>query len=110
MKFQFLTVSATTLLAVFMCAWPADYLMDVVRFDQLLYRLLQKKKKKKLVVCLYSQSENTMRMVYESKWYKRSLKVQKFVLFMTVPQTPVILRIRCIIPAFSLNYYCSVRG
>ncbi|XP_012348109.1 uncharacterized protein LOC105736721 [Apis florea] len=80
-KFQFLTVSATTLLAVFMCAWPADYLMDV--------------------------SENTMRMVYESKWYKRSLKVQKFVLFMTVPQTPVILRIRCIIPAFSLNYYCS---
>lgn len=46
MKFQFLTVSATTLLAVFMCAWPADYLMDVVRFDQLLYRLLQEKKKR----------------------------------------------------------------
>lgn len=54
MKFQFLTVSATTLLAVFMCAWPADYLMDVVRFDQLLYRLLQEKKKE-LNVSLFSE-------------------------------------------------------
>ncbi|KAG6801223.1 hypothetical protein HZU73_03344 [Apis mellifera caucasica] len=80
-KLQFLTLSATTLLAVFMCAWPADYLMDV--------------------------SENTMRAVYESEWYKRSLKLQKFVLFATIPQTPVILKVRCIIPAFSLNYYCS---
>lgn len=109
MKLQFLTLSATTLLAVFMCAWPADYLMDVVSFNQLLCRLLQKKKKEIKHISI-PQSENTMRAVYESEWYKRSLKLQKFVLFATIPQTPVILKVRCIIPAFSLNYYCSVRG
>ncbi|XP_060813926.1 odorant receptor 49b-like [Bombus pascuorum] len=80
-KLQFVTVSITVLLAVFMCAWPADNLIDV--------------------------SESTMRTVYESKWYEQPLRIQKFILFMMIPQSPVILRIRCIIPAFSLNYYCS---
>ncbi|XP_050586348.1 uncharacterized protein LOC126920277 isoform X2 [Bombus affinis] len=81
LKLQFVTVSVTVLLAVFMCAWPADNLIDV--------------------------SENTMRAVYQSKWYEQSLRTQKFILFMMIPQSPVILRIKCFIPAFSLNYYCS---
>ncbi|CAD1468487.1 unnamed protein product, partial [Heterotrigona itama] len=80
-KLQFLSVCSTVLLGVFMCAWPADNLIHV--------------------------SENAMRAVYESKWYDQPVKVQKFILLMMIPQSPVILQIRCIIPAFSLNYYCS---
>ncbi|KAK1123109.1 hypothetical protein K0M31_008742 [Melipona bicolor] len=80
-KLQFISVCSTVLLGVFMCAWPADNLIYV--------------------------SKDTMRAVYESKWYDQPLKIQKFILLMMIPQSPVILRIRCIIPAFSLNYYCS---
>ncbi|XP_043519029.1 uncharacterized protein LOC122533430 [Frieseomelitta varia] len=80
-KLQFVSVCSTVLLGVFMCAWPADNLIYV--------------------------SENAMRAIYESKWYDQSLRVQKFILLMMIPQSPVILQIRCIIPAFSLNYYCS---
>ncbi|OAD53564.1 Odorant receptor Or2 [Eufriesea mexicana] len=80
-KFQYFSVTATTLLGVFLFAWPADNLMSV--------------------------SENAMKAVYESKWYEQPVNMQKNVLLAIIPQSPVILRINCIIPAFSLNYYCS---
>ncbi|CAD1475798.1 unnamed protein product, partial [Heterotrigona itama] len=80
-KFQFISVCSTVLMGVFMCALPADILMEA--------------------------SENTMRSVYESKWYDQPVKVQKFVLLMMIPQSPAILQVKCVIPAFSLNYYCS---
>ncbi|XP_076763027.1 uncharacterized protein LOC143430569 [Xylocopa sonorina] len=80
-KVQFLSLASLALLKVFMCAWPADHLMDT--------------------------SENVMHGVYESKWYKRPLRMQKFILFMLVPQAPVTLSIKSIIPTLSLNYYTS---
>ncbi|CAK9809316.1 hypothetical protein ANTPLA_LOCUS6120 [Anthophora plagiata] len=80
-KVQFLTVSATGLLEVFMCSLPADRLIDM--------------------------SEKVMQGIYESKWYDRSLRFQKFVALMLTPQSPIIVKISCIIPVLSLNFYCS---
>ncbi|CAK9809318.1 hypothetical protein ANTPLA_LOCUS6120 [Anthophora plagiata] len=80
-KVQFLTISATGLLEVFMYSLPADNLIDM--------------------------SEKVMQGVYESKWYDRSLRFQKFVALMLTPQSPIIVKINCIIPVLSLNFYCS---
>ncbi|CAL7939836.1 unnamed protein product [Xylocopa violacea] len=80
-KVQFLSLASLALLKVFMCAWPADHLIDM--------------------------SENVMQGAYESKWYKQSLRMQKLILFMLVPQAPVTLSIKSIIPTLSLNYYTS---
>ncbi|CAL7939839.1 unnamed protein product [Xylocopa violacea] len=73
--------SGITIIGVFMCTWSADHLMDI--------------------------SENAMRSAYESKWYRQPLRLQKYVLFTLVPQAPVILSVRFVIPALSLDYYCS---
>ncbi|CAL7939840.1 unnamed protein product [Xylocopa violacea] len=80
-KIQFFSLASIALLKVFMCTWPADHLMHI--------------------------SENAMQGVYESEWYKQSLRIQKCILFTLVPQAPVILSVRFVIPTLSLNYYCS---
>ncbi|XP_076380241.1 uncharacterized protein LOC117227835 isoform X2 [Megalopta genalis] len=81
-KLQFLFLAWMSLMEVFMCVLPADNLINM--------------------------SENTVRSVYESKWYDQILDVQKTVLRMLVPQLPVAISIKCIIPILSLEYFCSV--
>ncbi|CAK9821660.1 hypothetical protein ANTRET_LOCUS352 [Anthophora retusa] len=80
-KVQFLTVGATALLEVFMCSLPADRLIDM--------------------------SGNVMQGIYESKWYEGSLGIQKLVALMLTPLSPITVKINCIIPVLSLNFYCS---
>ncbi|XP_076763153.1 uncharacterized protein LOC143430662 [Xylocopa sonorina] len=80
-RFQSICLASIALLKVFMCTWPADHLMDM--------------------------SENVMRGAYESKWYRHPLRLQKYVLVTLVPQVPVILSVRFIVPTLSLSYYCS---
>ncbi|XP_043251705.1 odorant receptor 4-like [Colletes gigas] len=80
-KVQFLCLTATALLEVFMCAWPADHLIDI--------------------------SQNVVQSAYESTWYEQALKMQKNMLSMLVPQKAVAIQIKCIIPVLSLSYYCS---
>ncbi|XP_076380240.1 uncharacterized protein LOC117227835 isoform X1 [Megalopta genalis] len=80
-KLQFLFLAWMSLMEVFMCVLPADNLINM--------------------------SENTVRSVYESKWYDQILDVQKTVLRMLVPQLPVAISIKCIIPILSLEYFCS---
>ncbi|XP_043251703.1 uncharacterized protein LOC122396969 [Colletes gigas] len=80
-KVQFLFLALTALVEVFMCALPADNLMDV--------------------------SANAIRSLYESLWYEQSVGVQKIVMYSLVPQKPIVVSIACIIPIMSLNYYCS---
>ncbi|XP_034191910.1 uncharacterized protein LOC117609523 [Osmia lignaria lignaria] len=78
---QFMALSGTGLIEVFMVAWPADHLLDL--------------------------SENSMRGIYESQWYLQSTSMQKDMLIMLLPQAPVGIKIVYIIPTLSLNYYCS---
>ncbi|XP_026669983.1 uncharacterized protein LOC108625406 isoform X2 [Ceratina calcarata] len=80
-KMQSFLLLGAGLLEAFMCALPADHLMEM--------------------------SERVMQGAYESKWYMRPLDVQKCLLFMTIPRPPVVLSIKCIMPALSLNYFCS---
>ncbi|XP_076763151.1 uncharacterized protein LOC143430661 [Xylocopa sonorina] len=80
-KIQFLSLASIALLKVFMCTWPADHLMDI--------------------------SESAMRSAYESEWYRHSLRLQKYILIALIPQAPVVLSVRFVIPTLSLNYYCS---
>nr|XP_033339130.1 uncharacterized protein LOC117227739 [Megalopta genalis] len=80
-KLQFLFLSWMSLMEVFMCVLPADNLINV--------------------------SENTVRSVYESKWYDQILDVQKTVLRILVPQVPIAISVKCVIPILSLEYYCS---
>ncbi|XP_076238010.1 uncharacterized protein LOC143181487 [Calliopsis andreniformis] len=71
----------TALLESFMCALPADELME--------------------------SSQNVMDGVYESTWYDRSLTLQKNVLCMLIPQRPVVIDFKLLKLVLSLNYYCS---
>ncbi|XP_029038274.2 uncharacterized protein LOC114873771 [Osmia bicornis bicornis] len=80
-KVQYLFVIATALMEVFMCARPADHLLDM--------------------------SENAMQGIYESRWYDQSTSVQKAVSIMLSPQKPVAIKIPCIVPTLSLDYFCS---
>ncbi|XP_076380228.1 odorant receptor 13a-like isoform X2 [Megalopta genalis] len=80
-KLQFCFLAWVTLVEVFMCVLPADNLLNV--------------------------SENTVRCAYESKWYEQMLDVQKTVLRVLVPQVPVAISVKCVIPILSLEFYCS---
>ncbi|XP_076182382.1 uncharacterized protein LOC143154293 isoform X2 [Ptiloglossa arizonensis] len=80
-KVQFLFMAGTALLEVFMCAWPADNLLDV--------------------------SENTVRSVYESTWYTQIAKTQKLVLLTIIPQKPITIGMAFVVPILSLKFYCS---
>ncbi|XP_076621673.1 uncharacterized protein LOC143342075 [Colletes latitarsis] len=80
-KVQFAFMAGTALLEVFMCAWPADNLMEM--------------------------SENAIRSFYESTWYDGSVRLQKNLLLSLMPQEPVAISLACIIPVLSLKYYCS---
>ncbi|XP_076683177.1 odorant receptor 49b-like [Andrena cerasifolii] len=80
-KLPFTFLIGTALLEVFMCAWPADTLREI--------------------------SGNVMAAVYESTWYTGSLELQKHVLYLLLPQKPVIISIKCVVPVLSLSYYSS---
>ncbi|XP_076656710.1 uncharacterized protein LOC143361303 isoform X5 [Halictus rubicundus] len=80
-KVQFMTLAWTTLMEVFMCALPADSLINT--------------------------STNAVRSAYESTWYDQVLAVQKTILRVLVPQEAMAIRVTCLIPALSLEYYCS---
>nr|XP_031838462.1 uncharacterized protein LOC116429548 [Nomia melanderi] len=80
-KVQFLFLVGTALLIVFMCAWPAHNLMEV--------------------------SENTIYSVFDSIWYEQIVRMQKTVLQMLVPQTPIVISMRGVMTAFSLTYYST---
>ncbi|XP_076656707.1 uncharacterized protein LOC143361303 isoform X2 [Halictus rubicundus] len=77
----FMTLAWTTLMEVFMCALPADSLINT--------------------------STNAVRSAYESTWYDQVLAVQKTILRVLVPQEAMAIRVTCLIPALSLEYYCS---
>ncbi|XP_076284115.1 odorant receptor 13a-like [Lasioglossum baleicum] len=80
-KLQFMTLSWTAMMEVFMCALPADVLINM--------------------------STNAVGSVYESTWYDQVLGVQKTILRILVPQAPVIISLKCFMPRLSLEYYCS---
>ncbi|XP_076683494.1 odorant receptor 4-like [Andrena cerasifolii] len=80
-KAQFLALAFTTLLEVFMCAWPADHLMHV--------------------------SQSVAQGAYESTWYERSVKMQKLILCAMIPQEAVTISIKCVMPILSLRYFCT---
>ena len=54
------------------------------------------------------QSEKVSRSGYNGKWYETTLEMQKCLLNVLVYQEPVIFSINCVVPEFSLPYYCSV--
>ncbi|XP_053972669.1 uncharacterized protein LOC128873255 [Hylaeus volcanicus] len=80
-KLQFFFLGGAALLEVFMCALPADHLMNI--------------------------SRTAIQGAYESTWYEQPLRLQKSMLYMLMPQKEVAIRIKGIVPALSLNYYCS---
>ncbi|XP_076173371.1 uncharacterized protein LOC143149688 [Ptiloglossa arizonensis] len=80
-KVQYMALGAIALLEVFMCAWPADNLLDV--------------------------SENAVRSLYESSWYNQNVRMQKLVLIGLAPQQPIIISFACVVPVLSLMFYCS---
>ncbi|XP_076392663.1 uncharacterized protein LOC100881135 [Megachile rotundata] len=80
-KFQYISLVATVTLTVFVSVWPADNLLD--------------------------QSGDAMKNVFQSTWYNQSKKMQRNILIMMVPQTPVAVRVPCIISTLSLNFFCS---
>ncbi|XP_011053775.1 PREDICTED: putative odorant receptor 92a [Acromyrmex echinatior] len=82
-KTQFFAIAASALIEVFICAWPADYLLRT--------------------------SNDIGHAGYESSWYSKDISLQKNLLH-TVSrcQYPVTLTVPCLLPTLSLNYYASV--
>ncbi|XP_071565724.1 uncharacterized protein [Temnothorax nylanderi] len=81
-KAQFFGVSAIALVEVFICAWPADYLLRT--------------------------SNDVGHAGYESSWYSKEVSLQKNLLYVVSRcQHPVTLTVPCLLPALSLNYYAS---
>ncbi|KYN38569.1 Odorant receptor Or2 [Trachymyrmex septentrionalis] len=82
-KTQFFGVAASAIVEVFICAWPADYLLRT--------------------------SNDIGYAGYESSWYSKDISLQKNLLY-TVSrcQHPVTLTVPCLLPTLSLNYYASV--
>ncbi|XP_071565713.1 uncharacterized protein [Temnothorax nylanderi] len=82
-KAQFFGVGACALVEVFICAWPADYLLRT--------------------------SNDVGHAGYESSWYSKEVSLQKNLLYVVSRcQHPVTLTVPCLLPALSLNYYASV--
>ncbi|XP_012058796.1 PREDICTED: odorant receptor 4-like [Atta cephalotes] len=81
-KTQCFAISTSALIEVFICAWPADYLLRT--------------------------SNDIGYAGYESSWYNKDISLQKNLLY-TVSrcQHPVTLTVPCLLPSFSLNYYAS---
>ncbi|KOX74109.1 hypothetical protein WN51_14189 [Melipona quadrifasciata] len=80
-KMQFVTICMTGLVEMYLFAWPADHIKDM--------------------------SERISRSGYNGKWYEATLEMQKCLLNVLVFQEPVIFSINCVVPEFSLPYYCS---
>ncbi|XP_076763150.1 uncharacterized protein LOC143430660 [Xylocopa sonorina] len=80
-KVQLFSLAMTGQLEVFMCALAADHLIDM--------------------------SDDVMQGAYESKWYVQPVGIQKCLTFVLSHQSSVVLSVKCVIPALSLNYYAS---
>ncbi|XP_020282705.1 odorant receptor 49b-like [Pseudomyrmex gracilis] len=81
-KAQFFTVAASSLVEVFICAWPADYLLRM--------------------------SYDISQAVYHSIWYNKGLALQKDSLYIVLrSQQPVTVTVPCMLPTLSLSYYAS---
>ncbi|XP_025074388.1 odorant receptor 4-like [Pogonomyrmex barbatus] len=81
-KIQFFTVGASALIEVFVCAWPAEYLLRT--------------------------SFNVAQAAYESLWYNQDVIFQKKLCFILLKsQVPVALSVYSILPTISLQYYAS---
>nr|XP_033328276.1 uncharacterized protein LOC117221427 [Megalopta genalis] len=118
-KIQSIFLAGSALIEVYMCAWPADALMEVVSHCRQSERagdttILRSKSVAigSLVINrlnpVDNQSETAAESVYRASWYNQDLKVQKTVLLMLVPQKPIVISLRFVMVALSLNYYCSV--
>ncbi|XP_018396198.1 PREDICTED: odorant receptor 49b-like, partial [Cyphomyrmex costatus] len=81
-KIQFLTLCISALMEVYVCAWPADYLIDA--------------------------STSIAQAVYESLWYNQDKIFRKNLNFILLrSQIPTTISVS-ILPALSLQYYASV--
>ncbi|XP_031370442.1 uncharacterized protein LOC102680361 isoform X2 [Apis dorsata] len=80
-KIQFIIICMSSLMEIYMYAWPADHMQDT--------------------------SINILRSAYNSIWYEQSLDMQKDLLIILMYQRPVILSINVLLPELTLRYYCS---
>ncbi|XP_016772783.1 uncharacterized protein LOC726834 isoform X2 [Apis mellifera] len=80
-KIQFIIICMSSLMEIYMYAWPADHMQDA--------------------------SINILRSAYNSIWYEQSLDMQKDLLIILMYQRPVILSINVLLPELTLRYYCS---
>ncbi|XP_012224114.1 odorant receptor 13a-like isoform X2 [Linepithema humile] len=81
-KAQFLTIGASSLVEVFICAWPADYILRM--------------------------SNNVGHAAYDSSWYNKEIMLQKDLPYLIMRcQQPVTVTVPCMLPTLSLNYYAS---
>ncbi|XP_017760966.1 PREDICTED: odorant receptor 24a-like [Eufriesea mexicana] len=80
-KLQFILVSGTVLIEVYMYAWPAEYVMDT--------------------------SINVSRCVYNLLWYDHTLALQKYLLNVLAFQKPVTISVTLLLPELSLRYFCA---
>ncbi|XP_043508199.1 uncharacterized protein LOC122527772 [Frieseomelitta varia] len=132
-KILFTGITVSLLMYIYMYAWPADHMKEMsLKFSQSVYDLpwyehtarMQKNLlnvlayQKPVVLsinCLvpelslryYCSSEKVSRSGYNGKWYETTLEMQKCLLNVLVYQEPVIFSINCVVPEFSLPYYCS---
>ncbi|KOX78108.1 hypothetical protein WN51_09467 [Melipona quadrifasciata] len=85
-KTMLLLLNAYFLMYLYMYAWPADNMKDMV-----------------------GQSLSLPRSTYDLMWYEQTLGMQKNLLYVMMYQKPVTLSIKCVIKELSLHYYCTVR-
>ncbi|XP_018396150.1 PREDICTED: odorant receptor 67c-like [Cyphomyrmex costatus] len=79
---SFFVIATSALIQVFMCAWPADYLLRT--------------------------SNDIGHAGYKSSWYSKNISLQKNLLYtVSRSQQPVTLTVPCMLPTLSLNYYAS---
>ncbi|XP_017760964.1 PREDICTED: uncharacterized protein LOC108551338 [Eufriesea mexicana] len=80
-KIQFMLISMTMLVEIYMYTWPADFMTDM--------------------------SVNASRSVYHVLWYEHTVRMQKNILSVLMYQKPVVLSVTYVIPQLSLRYFCS---
>ncbi|KOX78109.1 hypothetical protein WN51_09468 [Melipona quadrifasciata] len=83
-KLMLLLLNVYFLMYLYMYAWPADNMKDMVE---------------------HSLSLSTS--AYGLTWYEQTLGMQKNLLYVMMYQKPVTLSIKCVIKELSLHYYCT---
>ena len=103
---MFLLLNVYFLMYLYMYAWPADNMKDMVEHAR-------KKRNgisvKLIIMFRNSQSLSLSRSAYDLTWYEQTLEMQKNLLYVMMYQKPVTLSIKCVISELSLHYYCTVR-